>query len=280
MGLWDKIKRAIGLGPPVYRDEEPATLSPDAERRLTRLPVGHGITLGLIAVPAGWRLQVTEGPLDGPPHPAFDGLPVAAADDVADRLRGLVIDHTDDHWQVIAEVKLSAKETPNPDGRAYLTDRRLASGRLWFTKTTDGAPWLVARLIRRDDVRNLLVRDNTLTVERAPGADWEPIDRAVSIAIREHVLSAGGTLTPPADTVRADGLEAAVWRVMEANVLPILHKDGGDLELISIEQGVVRIHLIGACRTCPASMLTVKGGIERMLKEAFPGEVESVEAVA
>lgn len=280
MGLWDKIKRALGLGPVVFRDDEPVTLSTAAEQRLASLPEGHGITLALLAVPAGWMLQVTEGPTSAPRHAVFEGHPVSASDDVVDRLRGLTLDHTDGHWQVITEVKLSAKETPNPDGRAYLTDRRLASGRLWFTKTTEGAPWLIARLIRRDDIRNLLVRDNTLTVERTPDADWGPIDLAVSVAIREHILSAGGTLTPPADAVRADGLEAAVWRVMEANVLPILHRDGGDLELISIEQGVVRIHLIGACRTCPASTLTVKGGIEKMLKEAFPNEIHSVESVA
>ncbi len=280
MGLWDKIKRALGLGHVVYRDDEPASLSPAAEARLAGLPDGQGIALALLAVPAGWMLQVTEGPAEGPPHPVFEGHPITASDEVVDRLRGLTLDHKDGHWQVITEVKLSAKETPNPDGRAYITDRRLATGRLWFTKTTDGAPWLIARLIRRDDVRNLLVRDNTITIERAPEAEWGPIDLAVSVAIREHILSAGGTLTPPEDAARADGLEAAVWRVMEANVLPILHRDGGDLELLSIEQGVVRINLIGACRTCPASALTVKGGIEKMLKEAFPNEIHSVESIA
>ena len=45
------------------------------------------------------------------------------------------------------------------------------------------------------------------------------------------------------------------------------------------EDGIVRVHLVGACRTCPASVLTLKGGIERALKEAFPGRIAAVEAV-
>lgn len=61
-------------------------------------------------------------------------------------------------------------------------------------------------------------------------------------------------------------------------IRPALQADGGDVELVAIEGGVVKVALQGACRGCPMSQLTLANGVERVLKEALP-EVERVEAV-
>ncbi|MCI4624677.1 MAG: NifU family protein [Candidatus Magnetoovum sp. WYHC-5] len=62
-------------------------------------------------------------------------------------------------------------------------------------------------------------------------------------------------------------------------VRPFLQRDGGDVELIDVtEDGVVKVKLVGACGTCPMSIMTLKGGIEAKLKAEIP-EVKSVEAV-
>ncbi|HLT97946.1 MAG TPA: NifU family protein [Acidimicrobiia bacterium] len=55
--------------------------------------------------------------------------------------------------------------------------------------------------------------------------------------------------------------------------------DGGDIVLQSVEEGVVTLQMVGACGGCPLSMMTLKAGIERILKDRVPGVVE-VEAVA
>ena len=60
-------------------------------------------------------------------------------------------------------------------------------------------------------------------------------------------------------------------------VRPMLQADGGDVELVSIEDGVVKVKLQGACSGCPMSQMTLKNGIERFLKEEIP-EVKSVES--
>lgn len=62
-------------------------------------------------------------------------------------------------------------------------------------------------------------------------------------------------------------------------VRPHLQADGGDIALVDVtEEGVVRVRLLGACQGCPGAMMTLKMGVERMLKEKVPG-VASVEAV-
>ncbi|HEY8464509.1 MAG TPA: NifU family protein [Bacillota bacterium] len=69
-------------------------------------------------------------------------------------------------------------------------------------------------------------------------------------------------------------------KVIEAlkQVRPSLQADGGDVELVDVVDGVVKVRLKGHCAGCPMSTLTVKNGIERYLKQQIP-EVKSVEAV-
>ena len=55
---------------------------------------------------------------------------------------------------------------------------------------------------------------------------------------------------------------------------PFLLRDGGDCELVDVEDGVVRLRLLGACGSCPSSTITLKAGIERALLEEVPGIVE------
>jgi len=68
-------------------------------------------------------------------------------------------------------------------------------------------------------------------------------------------------------------------KVQEAldKIRPMLQADGGDVELVDVEDGVVKVRLQGACAGCPMSQMTLKNGIEKILKEQIP-EVKSVES--
>jgi len=70
-------------------------------------------------------------------------------------------------------------------------------------------------------------------------------------------------------------MKEQVQQVLE-KIRPSLKADGGDVELVDIEDGVVKVRLQGACAGCPMSQMTLKNGIERILKQEIP-EVKSVE---
>jgi Fe-S cluster biogenesis protein NfuA len=72
-------------------------------------------------------------------------------------------------------------------------------------------------------------------------------------------------------------VEERVKKVLE-EIRPRLQADGGDIGLVEVENGVVRVKLKGACAGCPMSTMTIQWGVERYLKSRIP-EVESVEAV-
>ncbi|MBW2260059.1 MAG: NifU family protein [Deltaproteobacteria bacterium] len=61
-------------------------------------------------------------------------------------------------------------------------------------------------------------------------------------------------------------------------IRPMLQRDGGDVELVDVEDGVVKVRLQGACKGCPMSQMTLKNGIEKFVKQQIP-EVDRVESV-
>lgn len=87
----------------------------------------------------------------------------------------------------------------------------------------------------------------------------------------------------PADSLRACGgakrkgtlVKERVQEVLD-KIRPALQADGGDVELVDVEGGVVKVKLVGACAGCPMSQLTLTNGVERILKQEIP-EVERVE---
>ena len=68
-----------------------------------------------------------------------------------------------------------------------------------------------------------------------------------------------------------DQIEVALKKIR-----PALQADGGDVELIDVNEGVVKVKLVGACGGCPMATLTMKNGVERILKEQVPGIKEVV----
>ncbi|SFI86773.1 NifU family protein [Thermoflavimicrobium dichotomicum] len=72
-------------------------------------------------------------------------------------------------------------------------------------------------------------------------------------------------------------VEERVQEVLD-KLRPYIQRDGGDVELVEVEDGIVRVRLLGACGSCPSSTITLKAGIERALMEEIP-EVREVEQV-
>ena len=74
-----------------------------------------------------------------------------------------------------------------------------------------------------------------------------------------------------------DDLKARLEAFIDTDVRPFLQQDGGDIELVGVEDGIVKVHLQGACGTCPSSIMTLQFGVERRLKEVFPTEVKGLQ---
>ena len=267
MGLLDTIANAFGFRKPVV--EKALVPFHLTVRAVKRLGDARAVVVRLSEVDDGVVAIANEAPREG-----ADALQVTEAD--RDRLIGLELDYDGDRWLVRTAIDLRAQETPNPNSRRFILDRRLCDGRAFFSRPDPGAPRLVREMFAIPGVHSVLFNDRSVNIERVPGVDWRAVDAAVAGVLREHVLRAGPRLAPPPRV--GDASHDAVRAFLEAHVIPALHADGGDLELVSIEYGVVSVRLIGACRSCPAASVTLKAGVEAQLMKAFP-EVERVEQV-
>lgn len=74
-----------------------------------------------------------------------------------------------------------------------------------------------------------------------------------------------------------EDLKPAVEKAL-AKIRPLLQRDGGDIELIGVDDGIVKVRLTGACKGCPMSQMTLKQGVERLLLQEVPG-LRQVQAV-
>ncbi len=72
-------------------------------------------------------------------------------------------------------------------------------------------------------------------------------------------------------------LKASVEQAL-AKIRPMLQRDGGDIELVEVTDGIVKVRLTGACKGCPMSQMTLKQGVEKLLMKEVPG-LKEVQAV-
>lgn len=99
--------------------------------------------------------------------------------------------------------------------------------------------------------------------EPAPVAAAEPVDAA-------PVAAPVAAISPADDTAGPALTLAAVQEIMDEMVRPALQGDGGDITLLKVEDNDVYVKLVGSCSTCPSSIMTMKMGVEALLKEEFP----------
>ena len=281
MGILSTIRNALGLRPPPtpLDPDAPLSVSEAAQAWLQGLPDGQGLHLATTPAADGYVVRVHEGDALGPPPPALAPHPITVSDADLHRLRGLSLHRIDGRWAVVADLDLRSRDTPNPNGRLYLCNRYLVLGRPLFFTSEGSPPWLARDLLAIDGVQSVLLRENTVSVERTPDAPWDQIDRQVDAALRSFFLRCGHPIEASEIERSGDAMEADIWAVLEEHILPGIHADGGDLELVGVQDGVVRVAMHGACRSCPASTATLKMGVERVLHEAFPGQIERVEQV-
>jgi Fe-S cluster biogenesis protein NfuA len=179
---------------------------------------------------------------------------------------------------------IQTEPTPNPASLKFLPGREVMSrGVLDFTDPdqTQSSP-LARRLFEVDGVSGVFLGTDFITVTKTEGQDWYVLKPAVLGAIMEHYLSGDPVVEPEAaladDTGAAhpedDALARRIRELIETRVRPAVAQDGGDIIFRGFERGIVYLHMRGSCAGCPSSTITLKNGIENLLRYYVPEVVE------
>lgn len=178
---------------------------------------------------------------------------------------------------------IQTETTPNPATLKFLPGTAILPGRTAdFRKAADAAKApLAVRLFEVNGVDGVFLGHDFVSVTKADGSEWNTLKPQVLAALMEHLtkglpvmLEEGAEIGPE----ELGEIEAQIVELLETRVRPAVAQDGGDIMFDRFEDGVVYLHLRGACAGCPSSTATLKSGIENMLRYYVP-EVMEVRAV-
>jgi len=177
---------------------------------------------------------------------------------------------------------IQTEQTPNPATLKFLPGREvMAQGVIDFTDPDQAAASpLAGRLFAVEGVTGVFLGADFITVTKAEGQDWYLLKPALLGAIMEHflsndpVLEAGTVLDEGGASEEDDELVRQIRELIDTRVRPAVAQDGGDIIFRGFERGVVYLHMRGACSGCPSSTITLKNGIENLLRYYVPEVVE------
>ena len=190
-------------------------------------------------------------------------------------------------------VSIYTEMTPNPETMKFVANKLLYPGKsidIADESLAIASP-LAKELFSFPFIRSVFIASNFITLTKATeNEDWQDVIPTIKTFLKEY-LEAGGVVVneeevakikqEASNTVHADDDDVVkrVKELLENYVKPAVEMDGGAIQFKSYNDGIVNLMLQGSCSGCPSSMVTLKAGIEGMMKRMIP-EVKEVVAEA
>lgn len=191
-------------------------------------------------------------------------------------------------------VMLYTEQTPNPESLKFVTNKMLYKGTADFREEELAKEWspLGSELFDLPYVKGVYICNNFVTVTKEFNYSWDDIMLPLKQFIKEYVeaekvILAEGFAEAMAKIEEERGiayeytgeeaeLVKKIKELIDTYVKPAVEMDGGNIEFKSFDQGIVTVILQGSCSGCPSSTVTLKAGIEGMLKRMVPEVTEVV----
>ena len=180
---------------------------------------------------------------------------------------------------------IQTETTPNPNSIKFLSEKTISDiGTEEFQKQNleSLSNSFIKELLSFDGVELVLLSKNFLSVKKTEAASWNDLKPMVishlnhyfennDEPILKNLNKKENNLNNEDDTIRR------IIDVLDTKIRPAVARDGGDIKFKSFENGVVKVELQGSCSGCPSSLMTLKQGVQNLLKH-YVKEVNSVEA--
>ena len=183
-----------------------------------------------------------------------------------------------------------AESTPNPAVMKFVSNRILVSENLEILSPEDARQMPIASAIFNFPfVKGLFISGNFIAITKNASAKWDDIAMQLRVFITDFLNKEGLEIIEEKmvkeaeqkiekQVVNFSEMEKKIAAILEEYIRPAVESDGGFISLKSFKDGVVSVVLKGACSGCPSSSLTLKQGIEGLLTQRFPNQIEEVVA--
>ena len=180
---------------------------------------------------------------------------------------------------------IQTETTPNPNSLKFLSEKILSTiGTVEFKKDQENAidvPF-VKELLNFKGVDLIMISEKFLSVKKSEEVSWNEIKPMVISHLNDYFEKNSGPILKGIikKEVNTNNNETVnkIIEVLDTKIRPAVARDGGDIKFKSFENGVVKVQLQGSCSGCPSSLMTLKQGVQNLLKH-YVKEVNSVEAV-
>ena len=180
---------------------------------------------------------------------------------------------------------IQIEKTPNPNSLKFMTERTISSiGAEEFQRKDKEKinNSFVKELLSLNGVELILLSQNFITVKKDEKVSWDALKPSVISYLNDYFNKNEGPildqkLNSAENSKNDDEVIKQIKEVLDSKIRPAVAKDGGDIKSKSYDNGIVKLELQGSCSGCPSSLMTLKQGVQNLLKH-YVKEVQSVEA--
>jgi Fe-S cluster biogenesis protein NfuA len=182
---------------------------------------------------------------------------------------------------------IQTEETPNPNTLKFLPGKIvMGAGTIDFrTKEAAKRSPLASKLFDINGIAGVFLGSNFISVSKEPSLEWTTLIPYIIEGLTIHFSSQTPILnglmdvrSEPTPLELLDPLSRQIVEIIDTRVRPSVAMDGGDITFEKFIDGIVYLQMKGACSGCPSSLVTLKNGIENMLRHYIP-EVKEVQAI-
>ena len=181
---------------------------------------------------------------------------------------------------------IQIENTPNPNSLKFLSEKTLSAiGTEEFKKEKDKEIKIpfIKELLNFKGVELILLSEKFLSVKKTSEVSWNELKPMVISHLNDYLEKNDEPILRDSKKTEEnsnidDETVNKIIEVLDTKIRPAVARDGGDIKFKSFENGVVKVQLQGSCSGCPSSLMTLKQGVQNLLKH-YVKEVNSVEAV-
>tara|TARA_Y200000002_G_scaffold370993_1_gene367127 strand:+ start:573 stop:1124 length:552 start_codon:yes stop_codon:yes gene_type:complete len=180
---------------------------------------------------------------------------------------------------------IQTETTPNPNSLKFLSEKTLSAvGTEEFKKENQDEIEIpfVRELLNFKGVELILLSEKFLSVKKTSEVSWNELKPMVISHLNDYFEKNNDPILKKIKIIKEinkndNDTVSKIIEVLDTKIRPAVARDGGDIKFISFENGVVKVELQGSCSGCPSSLMTLKQGVQNLLKH-YVKEVNSVEA--
>ena len=181
---------------------------------------------------------------------------------------------------------IQTEPTPNPDSLKFISENTIsATGTEEFQKDKleEISNKFIKELLGFNGVELILLSKNFLSVKKTKDVTWNELKPMVISHLNEYFEKNDEPILKkekiqPTKPINSNEIINKIIEVLDTKVRPAVARDGGDIKFKSFENGVVKVELQGSCSGCPSSLMTLKQGVQNLLKH-YVKEVNFFEAI-